>query len=158
MSRVDPIAAYHEAAHAVLASGTGFDIREVVLHPIGVRADEAGHCALLAWEDEMRNHPVEFLVQLLGGAAAEQRLCGYKSARCVQDLETAVDIAAEIIHDGADAGSARVQATLRAAAAIADARMYTASVWAAVERIARALSVKRRLAGRDVQLLLREAR
>ena len=155
---IDPIAAIHEGGHAVVAACAGYDIREVVLHPIGSRPDEAGHCLLQSdWEAELRADPIGFLVYLFSGGSAEKRGCGSTSARGAQDVETAAFIAAEIIHDGADANSARVQGTLRAAAAIADSRMAIPGTWRAVQRVADALRRRRRLTGRDVQLLLREA-
>jgi hypothetical protein len=55
MTAIDPIAALHESGHAVVAACAGYGIREVVLHPIGSRPDEAGHCLLQSdWEAELR--------------------------------------------------------------------------------------------------------
>jgi hypothetical protein len=146
----------HEAAHAVIACCAGFDIREVVLHPTETRAAEGGRCVLWDQTAEFYRDPFGFLVYACSGSSAEQRLYGHTSARNARDVEIAT-AAAVVIHDGADANSARVQGALRAAAAIADARMQTGAIWESVQRVADALRRRRRLTGRDVQLLLREA-
>jgi hypothetical protein len=95
------------------------------------------------------------LVYACSGSSAEQRLCGHTSARNARDVEIAT-AAAVVFHDGADAHSAKVRGTLCAAQAIADSRMLMPGTWRAVQRVADALRRRRRLTGRDVQLLLRE--
>ena len=68
------------------------------------------------------------------------------------------EVRVEIIHGGADATGAKVQARLRACAAVTDATMWYPAMWESVHRVAGALRQRRRLSGRHVQILLREGR
>jgi hypothetical protein len=62
------------------------------------------------------------------------------------------------MHDHKPANDPAILATLRSAEALADALMEDPIVWHSVERVAKALKRRRRLSGRDVQIIREERR
>jgi ATP-dependent Zn protease len=149
------LTALHESAHAVIAVMTGMDVSCVVLHAAGSSQTEAGRCELHDWAAERDADVERFLAFMLAGRGAEYRAVGRHGERGAGDWKQAVALAAVALKTESE--SPHVAELLAVAQVHIDAVMADAAVWGWIQRTARALVTRRRLSGRDVQLLL-EAR
>lgn len=152
---VEPWTIYHEAGHATVAAQYGFVLRRVVVHPRRRPDGEAGLTELMSFTDAIDADAFRTLVYVAAGGAAERRFSGRSDCGDVRDREQATAIAT-IIHETKQLDHPDIATTVALAETIARALMLDPVTWAAVEAVAKALEQKRRLSGREVQLITRE--
>jgi hypothetical protein len=145
----------HEAGHGVIACANGWTVKELVLHQPGSRATKAGeggYCALFDQLDVIDANPFSFMVYTLAGGSAEKRASsGRHSSRDGGDREQAANLA--LLMCEWDASSPRIAQLLHSAERLADARLLDDTIWTWTENVARALMIRHRLTGAELQEL-----
>jgi hypothetical protein len=146
----DEVAAVHEGGHSLAAWKAGFSIGTVQLCESG---PAAGLCVVRSWRTEIDVDPINALIYVAAGPAAETRLTGRPSVGDASDRALIETLAAAITELPAE--HARVRALIERTALIAKAMMLDSKNWSIVTRIAKELERKRVLTGRDIEGLIR---